>query len=88
VAESNAPGYKPAAGVKVVQPNAGSAMNRFFVGGEFNDLIEDSQIALWIHGHGHDRVGYHIGKTNILSNPFGYPHEVPYDWHVRVVEVL
>jgi Predicted phosphohydrolases len=29
----------------------------------------------WIHGHLHDPVDYRMGKTRILSNPWGYPGE-------------
>ncbi|WP_233444868.1 metallophosphoesterase [Acidithiobacillus caldus] len=30
---------------------------------------------LWIHGHLHDPVEYTIGKTMIVSHPWGYPDE-------------
>ncbi|MHB8365515.1 MAG: metallophosphoesterase [Acidithiobacillus sp.] len=36
---------------------------------------------VWIHGHVHDRMNYHIGKTplqgatRVLCNPWGYPNE-------------
>ncbi|MHA1519838.1 MAG: metallophosphoesterase [Promethearchaeota archaeon] len=40
-----------------------------------DDLIEKYQPDLWIHGHTHSSLDYKIGKTHILCNPFGYPHE-------------
>ena len=38
-------------------------------------LIERYEPALWIHGHMHDPVDERVGKTRILANPAGYPHE-------------
>lgn len=53
-----------------------NSLNRFFVGGEYHNFVEDhSNIKAWIHGHGHDPVSYTIGKTQVASNPFGYPFE-------------
>jgi predicted phosphodiesterase len=66
---------------------AGSALNRFFVGNEYAQLIADSKIKCWIHGHCHDAVDYKIGDTRILSNAFGCPHEVAYNWQVRTVDI-
>jgi Icc-related predicted phosphoesterase len=66
---------------------AKSCINRFFVGGEFDSVIADSKIKYWIHGHSHDRVGYTIGNTKIVSNPLGYPNEIVYNWDVKVVDV-
>jgi Icc-related predicted phosphoesterase len=31
--------------------------------------------SLWIHGHTHTAVDYHIGNTRVISNPRGYPDE-------------
>jgi hypothetical protein len=36
-------------------------------------LIEETQPALWIHGHTHDSFDYTIGRTRVLCNPAGYP---------------
>jgi Icc-related predicted phosphoesterase len=66
---------------------AKSCINRFFVGGEFDDVIADSKIKCWIHGHSHDRVGYTIGNTKIVSNPLGYPNEVIDNWNVKVIDI-
>ena len=35
----------------------------------------DGSAALWIHGHTHRCVDYHLGGTRILSNQRGYPDE-------------
>lgn len=40
-----------------------------------DDFILSSSIDLWIHGHTHRCVDYHIGTTRILSNQRGYPGE-------------
>ena len=66
---------------------AGSAINRFFVGGNFDQLIADSKILVWISGHSHDPVDYIIGDTRIVSNPFGYIFEVDPYWHVKVIDI-
>lgn len=38
-------------------------------------LIERFQPELWVHGHSHHSVDYHIGRTRIVSNQRGYPGE-------------
>lgn len=38
-------------------------------------FVEQSQAALWIHGHLHHQQDYRIGSTRILCNPRGYPDE-------------
>lgn len=38
-------------------------------------LIEETQPALWIHGHTHHCVDYQIGKTRVYANQRGYPKE-------------
>jgi predicted phosphodiesterase len=40
-----------------------------------DELVETSGAALWIHGHNHGYSDYQIGKTWVLCNPKGYPHE-------------
>ncbi|MGE3799730.1 MAG: metallophosphoesterase [Candidatus Kapaibacterium sp.] len=42
---------------------------------ELKSFIEESDIALWIHGHVHKANDYYIGSTRVLSNPKGYPDE-------------
>lgn len=38
-------------------------------------LIMETQPVMWVHGHIHKRVEYHIGMTKIIANPRGYPGE-------------
>jgi predicted phosphodiesterase len=38
-------------------------------------IIQQHQPAAWIHGHTHDSFDYSIGKTRVICNPKGYPHE-------------
>ena len=35
-------------------------------------LDHQEKIALWCHGHIHNSSDYHLGKTRIIANPFGY----------------
>lgn len=42
---------------------------------DLEELIEKSDIALWIHGHTHYCCDYVISGTRVLSNQAGYPGE-------------
>src|SRR5574343_5438 len=37
-----------------------------------DELIMQYQPILWVHGHCHHYMNYHIDNTNIVCNPFGY----------------
>ena len=39
----------------------------------WDDVVEASGAALWLHGHTHHPVDYMIGRTRMFSNPRGYP---------------
>lgn len=41
-----------------------------------DDLVIMMDADVWIHGHTHTSFNYNIGKTNIICNPRGYPHEI------------
>jgi predicted phosphodiesterase len=64
-----------------------SSINRFFVGFDNDESIEDSQIKCWLHGHSHEPVDYKIGNTRIVSNPVGYPNEISYNWEPKVIDI-
>lgn len=53
---------------------AGLSENVFYVH-DLETVIMDRQPKMWIHGHGHDPNHYWIGKTEVVSNPVGYPGE-------------
>ena len=54
-----------------------------------DDLIEETQPALWIHGHMHNTSDYLIGKTRVVCNPFGYEGiEVNVDWDPEAMVVV
>ncbi len=40
-----------------------------------DDMVANSGAELWIHGHTHQAVDYLLGRTCVVSNPRGYPHE-------------
>lgn len=40
-----------------------------------HELIEDTQPALWVHGHTHDHFDYMVGETRVLCNARGYNDE-------------
>ena len=49
----------------------GSTINGAFTV-ELGDYIADSGIDYWIYGHSHRNMDAKIGKTQIISNQFGY----------------
>jgi Icc-related predicted phosphoesterase len=62
-----------------------SELNRFFVH-DHEQLIQEEQPRLWIHGHTHDSIRYSIGKTQVIANPYGYAgHEVNPGFDGRMV---
>lgn len=54
----------------------GSLLNGAFVS-DLEDLIRETQPALWIHGHTHHNVDYRIGRTRVLANQRGYHGRAP-----------
>jgi hypothetical protein len=62
-------------------------------GGYHSDLSEfilnHTQIALWIHGHTHNRFDYMIGETRVVCNPRGYEtyEETADNFNIKYVEV-
>ena len=41
----------------------------------YDELILESDVDLWIHGHIHTPCDYFIGNTRIVCNPKGYPYQ-------------
>jgi predicted phosphodiesterase len=54
---------------------ADSPLNRFFVAGDATELLARAGARLWLHGHTHGARDYVIGRTRVVCNPRGYPHE-------------
>lgn len=66
---------------------ANSPLNDFFVC-DVEPLIASRQPALWVHGHTHTSCDYQIGKTRVVCNPYGYPHEKNPEFNPKfVVEI-
>lgn len=52
-----------------------SALNPAFVV-DMSDLMLEYEPDLWIYGHTHGQfMDTYVGKTRVVSNPRGYPHE-------------
>jgi Icc-related predicted phosphoesterase len=67
--------------------HAGSPLNAAFAS-DLEELVENSQVPLWIHGHTHYNVDYKIGSTRVFTNQRGYPDEVAAGFDPgRVVEI-
>ena len=54
----------------------GSLLNCFFWAGELADrVVRERGPRLVIHGHTHVCVQRSVGRTEVVCNPLGYPHE-------------
>jgi len=40
-----------------------------------NVMLDNTNIALWCHGHTHHPFDYQVGETRVVCNPRGYPGE-------------
>lgn len=61
-------------------------MNGGFVN-NYDDLIINSKIKVWCHGHTHTRMDYMIGNTRVICNPLGYRGENAAPWKPVVFEL-
>ncbi len=52
---------------------------------DMDAFVEQSGAALWVHGHTHRCVDYHIGQTRVISNQRGYPGEMPEGFRADLV---
>ena len=50
-------------------------MNGGYASDLSEEILDNENIRVWVHGHMHDPVDYKIGETRVLSNPRGYPGE-------------
>ena len=50
-------------------------LNRFFVCDVERELFS-KQPRLVVHGHTHESFHYHLGDTEVICNPLGYPHQI------------
>jgi len=60
----------------IAPAHARSDLNRFFLAVDAAELVEQSGARLWVHGHTHTPCNYVEGKTQVVCNPRGYPHEM------------
>jgi Icc-related predicted phosphoesterase len=56
----------------IVPRYQGSPLNCFFACPEAEEILLEKAPRLWIHGHTHDSLDYHLGQTRVICNPFGY----------------
>ena len=54
---------------------------------DMDELIINYGPDVWIYGHDHVKGDHKIGKTRLLSNPAGYPHE-NISTAISIIEVL
>lgn len=55
-----------------------SLMNGAYASDLFDFIFDRPQIALWTHGHIHERDDYWIGTTRVVCNPRGYVGHEPH----------
>tara|TARA_R110002096_G_scaffold148274_7_gene308870 strand:- start:1173 stop:1928 length:756 start_codon:yes stop_codon:yes gene_type:complete len=65
--------HLPAA-MSVAKQYANNPLNAAFAS-RLEDIIEQHQPKLWIHGHTHVPCDYEIFDTRVVCNPRGYPRE-------------
>jgi predicted phosphodiesterase len=61
--------------LSIAPHHEGSALNAAFAS-NLDELVADSGIPLWVHGHTHDNVDYKIARTRVLTNQGGYAGKV------------
>lgn len=49
----------------------GTALERFFVN-NLGNVVVYTRPKLWVYGHTHDSLDFHLGETRLVCNPFGY----------------
>lgn len=47
-------------------------MNGGYASDLSEDILDNENIKVWVHGHMHDPVDYKIGETRVVANPRGY----------------
>jgi len=52
---------------------------------DLDELVEESHVPLWIHGHTHYNVDYVIGSTRVLTYQRGYPDQLCQDFDPSLV---
>jgi Icc-related predicted phosphoesterase len=60
--------------MSVAKRYANDPLNPAFAS-SLDDIIENYQPVLWIHGHTHERCDYELFGTRVVCNPRGYPGE-------------
>lgn len=50
-------------------------VNYHFVNSLDQEIMDNPEIKLWIHGHTHTQFDYDIGSTRVVCNPRGFPTE-------------
>ncbi len=65
--------YLPSA-LSIAPAFHGDPLNAAFAS-RLDELVAESAAAIWVHGHSHFAADYVIGRTRVLANPRGYPHE-------------
>lgn len=72
--------------LKSINPRFKDDENHYLYASNLEEEILRFEPNLWVHGHTHFHCDYHIGKTHIVANPFGFPGEkTNFMPHYRVV---
>ncbi len=59
-----------------IDPKYAQSHLNYAFASNLDEFILETHPELWIHGHTHESVDYHLGKTKVICNPRGYAHEV------------
>lgn len=63
-----------------------SLLNTLFQN-DWKYMIEKYQPTLWLYGHTHEYMDYHVGNTRCVCNPYGYPNEYNKYFSKFVIEI-
>lgn len=64
----------------IVPKYKNNPMNKFFFHTICNNILEDLQPKLWVHGHSHSSLDYTVKSTRVVCNPVGYISELNPDF--------
>ncbi len=62
--------------LSIHERHQGDSLNSAFITDLTGEIIDHGP-ELWVHGHVHNSFDYHIGRTRVVVNPYGYKNVEP-----------
>lgn len=75
--------------LSISEKYAGDINNGLYVSSLEHIMLDNPQVALWVHGHTHDPFDYEIGQTRVVCNPRGYSgvETRAQEWKMNYIEL-